>query len=60
MGKKLKKPKCPPHFWIIDSENVGRCNKPGYGCGAVRDFGKELKKKLKRPRIKGINPRYVP
>lgn len=58
MRKKLKKLTCPPHYWILDSENVGRCKKPG--CGAVRDFGKELKKSLKRPYIKGINPRYTP
>ena len=30
------------HYWIIDANNVGHCIKPG--CGAVRDFGKELKK----------------
>lgn len=63
MRKKLKaktvKPTCPPHIWEVDSQNVGRCNKPGYGCGAVRDFGAELKKSLKRPYIKGINPRYI-
>ena len=28
--------KCPPHFWIIDSQNVGRCKY----CPAVKDFGK--------------------
>lgn len=38
------KPTCPPHYWIIDSLNVGRCKKPG--CGAVRDFGKEMMKHL--------------
>lgn len=43
-GHFVPKPTCPPHYWIIDSQNVGRCNKPGYGCGAVRDFGKELRK----------------
>jgi hypothetical protein len=62
MRKKLKakavKPTCPPHYWIIDEKNVGRCNKPGYGCGAVRDFGKELlKKALEKPYY---NPRYTP
>ena len=31
--------KCPPHFWIIDSYNVGHCKY----CGAVKDFGKEQK-----------------
>ena len=42
MGKKLKKQTCPPHYWIIDSQDVGRCKKPG--CGAVRDFRAELRK----------------
>jgi len=32
--------KCPPHWWIIDEENVGRCKY----CPAVKDFGKELAK----------------
>jgi len=40
------KPPCPPHHWIIDSQNVGRCKKPG--CGAVRDFGKEMTKHLRK------------
>ena len=26
---------CPPHVWVIDEHNVGRCRE----CGAVRDFG---------------------
>ncbi len=56
MGKKLKKPPCPPHYWLINEKNVGRCKK----CNEVRDFGKEMKRKLKRPYIKGINPRYTP
>ena len=30
------------HYWIINDKNVGHCIKPG--CGAVRDFGKELAK----------------
>ncbi|MBA7711299.1 hypothetical protein ES703_120257 [subsurface metagenome] len=30
--------KCPPHWWIVDSYNVGRCKY----CPAVKDFGKEL------------------
>ncbi len=29
--------KCPPHFWIIDEKDVGRCKY----CPAVKDFGKE-------------------
>jgi len=29
-------PDCPPHFWRVDSFNVGRCAK----CPAIRDFGK--------------------
>jgi hypothetical protein len=46
MKTKIQKPTCPPHYWLIDSQNVGRCKKPG--CGAVRDFGKELKKASKK------------
>ncbi|MBA7533348.1 hypothetical protein ES705_25586 [subsurface metagenome] len=29
--------KCPPHRFMINSENVGYCS-----CGEVRDFGKLL------------------
>jgi len=35
-----KRVKCPPHYWVIDSQNVGRCKY----CHAVKDFG-ELQKK---------------
>jgi hypothetical protein len=38
----LKVSTCPPHYWLINEKNVGCCKK----CGAVRDFGKELKKYL--------------
>lgn len=34
------------HHWIIDSNDVGHCIKPG--CGAVRDFGKELRRLRKK------------
>lgn len=55
MAKKLKastvKPNCPPHFWEIDSQNVGRCK----FCNEVRDFGQELKKLKKLY----YNPRYT-
>jgi hypothetical protein len=27
---------CPPHHWNIDSNNYGRCIRPG--CGVERDF----------------------
>ncbi len=30
------------HYWIIDDKDVGHCIKPG--CGAVRDFGKEMRR----------------
>ncbi|MBA7716838.1 hypothetical protein ES703_125919 [subsurface metagenome] len=30
--------KCPPHYWLLGSDNVGRCR----DCPAVRDFGKLL------------------
>jgi len=49
MRKKLKTEavnRCPPHYWILDSLNVGRCKNPG--CGAVRDFGAELAKWMER------------
>ena len=32
---------CPPHYWLIDSGNVGRCKY----CGEVKDFG-ELHKEF--------------
>jgi len=27
---------CPPHYWIIDSKNFGRCKNKG--CGATKQF----------------------
>ena len=36
--------KCPPHFWKIDSYNVGRCKY----CPAVEDFGKLLRKEQQK------------
>ncbi|GAH83821.1 unnamed protein product, partial [marine sediment metagenome] len=30
------------HHWILDDKDIGRCIKRG--CGAVRDFRKELRK----------------
>ncbi|GAI07753.1 unnamed protein product [marine sediment metagenome] len=37
---KTRKHKCPPHHWIINSENVGHCKY----CPAVKDFGELLLK----------------
>ena len=34
-----RKHKCPPHHFMIDSENVGHCS-----CGEERDFGKLLRR----------------
>jgi hypothetical protein len=48
-----KVPPCPPHYWLINSQNVGYCKK----CGQVKDFGKELKKALKR---EFLYPPYMP
>ena len=30
--------KCPPHYWLLGSDNVGRCRY----CPEVRDFGRLL------------------
>ncbi len=38
----LETDECPPHLWECDEFNVGRCNKRG--CGAVKDFGKMLRR----------------
>ena len=38
--KTRKKHKCPPHHWIINSVNVGRC----IYCLEVQDFGGLLRK----------------
>jgi len=38
--KTKKKHKCPPHYWIINSENVGHCKY----CPEVSDFGMLLQK----------------
>ncbi|MBA7527746.1 hypothetical protein ES705_19924 [subsurface metagenome] len=35
--KTREKHKCPPHRFMINSQNVGHCS-----CGEVRDFGKLL------------------
>ncbi len=37
-----KRESCPPHYWFIDSRNVGRCKY----CGEVRDFGRLLRKNM--------------
>ena len=34
---------CPPHYFVFDVLNVGRCKKPG--CTAVTDCGKLLLKR---------------
>ena len=33
-GRLASVPRCPPHHWIIDSANYGKCRK----CGEERDF----------------------
>jgi len=54
---------CPPHHFFIDSQNYGRCTRPG--CGVERDFAilqekttlsdemRELKKVLKQSKRSG-------
>jgi len=39
-----KKGQCPPHWWIINSNEVGHCR----FCPAVKDFGALLRKESKR------------
>lgn len=39
---------CPPHYWLVDSGDVGRCKY----CSQVKDFG-ELHKKLTFERYHG-------
>jgi len=38
--KTKRRHKCPPHHFIINSENVGRCKY----CPEIRDFGRLLQK----------------
>ncbi len=38
-----KRVKCPPHWWIIDSNNVGYCK----FCDAIKDFDK-LQRRYKK------------
>ncbi|GAJ21593.1 unnamed protein product, partial [marine sediment metagenome] len=38
--KAESKHECPPHHWLINSENVGYCK----DCPAVKDFGRLLEK----------------
>lgn len=54
-----EKHKCPPHYFVINSDNVGHCKY----CPEVRDFEKlrrkeehllEVKSKLARRRSKAI------
>ena len=40
MAKTKRRHKCPPHHWIINSSNVGRCR----DCPEVRDFGMLLQR----------------
>ena len=40
--------KCPPHYWIIGSNDVGRCKY----CPAVRDFGKVIREEEQKTRDK--------
>jgi len=45
LSKKLEevktiKHKCPPHHWIINSQNVGHCKY----CPVVRDFAESLRR----------------
>ncbi len=37
---KTRKHKCPPHYFMINSENVGRCRY----CPEVRDFRERLRR----------------
>ena len=48
--KTREKHKCPPHHFIIDSQNVGRCQY----CPKVKDFGELLRREgyLSRPKSK--------
>ena len=39
-----KKGQCPPHWWIINSNEVGHCR----FCPAVKDFGALLRQESKR------------
>lgn len=34
----IREKKCPPHYWIVDSNNVAKCK----WCGKIRDFGRLL------------------
>jgi len=47
MTQEAKNPKCPPHHWIVNWDDVGVCKY----CGTVHDFGKELRlAKVRRKR----------
>jgi len=59
-GKFAPRPKnpCPPHWWVIDSQNIGQCRK----CGTVKDFGVLLGKyfhdEKEKKREKAIKSRH--
>jgi len=42
------KHKCPPHYFIIDLDNVGHCKY----CSEVRDYGKLLRKEERLIKVK--------
>lgn len=55
MATNNSKSKCPPHYWLIDSQGIGVCKL----CGAIKDFGRLLRQqtgedKLKVKRYSGI------
>jgi hypothetical protein len=39
---------CPPHYWLVDSGNVGRCKY----CGEVKDFGELHRESVAKANIK--------
>jgi len=41
-----KEHRCPAHYWIIDSRDIGRCKY----CGAIKDFGRALARWSRRHR----------
>ena len=58
MSQTKAKHKCPPHYFVLDSDNVGRCKY----CPEVRDFGKSLRReghliKVKSERLIEVKPK---
>ena len=56
MTNKNQSNSCPPHYWIIDSENMGKCR----WCPKTKDFAKlQAKENFTKRIIFGFIPDFL-